>query len=93
MGRAGDGLSGGSDLGGQSILKWGLAQLERHCLIKMQGLMVPMVGVCVCVCALVESGQGLSFWSRLLPAFVAVSAVAAGGNNGRDDIFGCSMTL
>lgn len=47
-GRAGDGLSGGSDLGGQSILKWGLAQLERHCLIKMQGLMVPMVGACMC---------------------------------------------
>lgn len=46
--RAGDGLSGGSDLRGQSILKWGLAQLERDCLIKMQGLMLPLVCVCVC---------------------------------------------
>lgn len=90
MGRAGDELSGGSDLGGQSILKWGLAQLERDCLIKMQGLMVPVVGGWVGVC---ESGQGLQFRSRLLPAFVALSAVAAAVNNGQDDIFGCSMTL
>lgn len=58
--RAEDGLSGGSDLRGQSILKWGLAQLERDCLIKMQGLTLPLMcmGVCVRVRACVRSGKG-----------------------------------
>lgn len=37
------------------ILKWGLAQLERHCLIKMQGSMAPMMCESECVCALREA--------------------------------------